>query len=86
MKVMNYRKQDEKASREITKDYINSDWIAEQYEKNKICSICFNNMSINIDDYNNINSNISVDRIDNKLSHIKNNCRLMCVSCNCSKH
>ena len=86
MKVMNYKKQDEKASRNITKDYINSDWIAEQYEKNKICSICFNNMSINIDDYNNINSNISVDRIDNKLSHIKNNCRLMCVSCNCSKH
>ena len=42
-------------------------------------------MTINIDDDNNIISNISVDRIDNKLSHIKNNCRLMCVSCNCSK-
>ena len=86
MKAMNYKKQDAKASREITEDYINSNWIIDQFEKNKICSICFNNLFINIDDDNIIISNITVDRIDNKLSHIKNNCRLMCVSCNFSKH
>jgi hypothetical protein len=86
MKVMNYKKQDEKASREITEDYINSNWIIDQFEKNKICPICFNNLFINIDDDNIIISNITVDRIDNKISHTKNNCRLMCCFCNCSKH
>ena len=32
-----------------------------------------------------VKSNITIDRIDNKISHIKNNCQLLCNMCNCSK-
>ena len=88
LKIINYKKQDEKASRIITDDYIDVEWINNEFVKNKICGYdeCQNNLTVEIDEYNNIVSNISVDRINNKISHLKNNCCLMCVHCNCAKH
>ena len=32
------------------------------------------------------NSQFSVDRIDNNLGHVKENCRVICCSCNKGKH
>ena len=88
MKINNYKKQDEKASRIITDNFIDVNWINNEFVKNKICGYkeCQNNLTVEIDEYNNIVSNISVDRINNKISHLKNNCCLMCIHCNCAKH
>ena len=86
-KVENYKLQDAKAKREFeNKDYINEDWIFNQIEKyGTYCKFCNINMSLYIDDENNVKSNITVDRIDNKLSHVKTNCQLCCLHCNVSK-
>jgi len=86
-KVENYKVQDTKAKREINnEDYINQDWIFNQIEKyGTYCKFCNTNMTLYIDEENNVISNITVDRKDNKLAHIKSNCQLCCHHCNVSK-
>jgi hypothetical protein len=86
-KVENYKMQDRKANREIiNEDYINENWLFNQIEQyGTYCKFCNKNMTLYIDQENNIISNITVDRIDNKLSHVKSNCQLCCHHCNISK-
>ena len=66
-------------------EYVNEDWIFNKIVqcKNK-CNKCRKQMEIVIDD-GDVYSNLTVDRIDNNLSHFKNNCQLLCHSCNSSK-
>lgn len=76
-----YKNQDKKMQRVIDDTYINEEWILKQLEINKSCSVCREPYET-ICENGYIHSNVSVDRIDNTLAHIKSNCRLMCVSCN----
>ena len=60
-----------------TFDYIDVEWVKEQLMKTRTCEFC----QVEIND-----ENFSVDRIDNNLNHIKNNCRIICRHCNCANH
>ncbi len=85
-KVENYKTQDKNKNRYWeSKDYINEEWISEQFEKSSQCPLCFKSYELFINDNNNVISDLTVDRIDNNLPHIKTNCRLTCHHCNISK-
>jgi hypothetical protein len=87
MKVQGYKTQDKKAGRIYDeKEYINERWIMNELTKNNYCSGCKHPfilcLGVNEDS---TKSNITVDRIDNNLPHIINNCHLLCLSCNRKK-
>ncbi len=52
---------------------------------NNKCSYCLKDLELFIDNDNNVKSDLTIDRIDNKLAHIKTNCKLSCLICNVSK-
>ena len=83
--VDGYRSQDRRAKRDIIdKDFIIAEWIRDDFEKCKTCPVCKINYELYIDD-GKVHTTLSVDRIDNKISHTKNNCRLTCADCNKAK-
>ncbi|DAC81756.1 TPA_asm: S1H [Trichoplax MELD virus] len=84
-KIEGYRSQDRAAGRKNDKDYIDIDWIQLQLEKCTSCPLCNTLFEATIKKDKTVNSNITVDRIDNKLPHVKSNCRLMCLRCNVRK-
>jgi hypothetical protein len=87
MKVQNYMKQDDKVKREFKDDdYIDDNFIFQQQKKtNNKCSYCLKDLEIFIDNDNAVKSNLTIDRIDNRLAHIKTNCKICCLTCNISK-
>ena len=85
-KVNGYKQQDKRAGREyVNKDYIDVEWFKTQYRDNKSCPLCRAPFEVVIENDNNVTSNITVDRKDNRQAHIVSNCQLMCVKCNNSK-
>jgi hypothetical protein len=86
-KIQNYKKQDEKAKRDFKiEDYIDEDFILKQMKKtNNKCSYCLKDLELFIDNDNNVKSDLTIDRIDNRFAHIKTNCKLSCLICNVSK-
>lgn len=82
--IISYKNQDKKAQRDINDDYyINVDWMIKQMKKQLCkCYYCHNVIDIGIDKNDNL---LTVDRIENKISHNKNNCVLSCWHCNVSK-
>ena len=87
LKVQNYKNQDNKAKRAFkADDYIDEEFIFTQQKKmNNKCSYCLKDLEIFIDNDNTVKSNLTIDRIDNKLAHIKSNCKICCHHCNVSK-
>jgi hypothetical protein len=97
-KVEGYKVQDRKANRtwndveenpedpeECYYPYVSPEWIRDQANKQDMeCCICKVPLEISLDN-GNVHSNVTVDRIDNALPHIKTNCRLTCVKCNCGR-
>ena len=86
-KIQNYKKQDEKVKREFkVEEYIDENFIFSQQKKtNNKCSYCLKDLELFIDNDNIVKSNLRIDRIDNKLAHLKNNCKIYCLICNISK-
>jgi hypothetical protein len=86
LKVNNYKLQDKNKNRVWEeKDFITESWIGETFLKSSQCSLCFKSFELSINQNNDVISDLTVDRIDNNLPHIKSNCRLACNFCNCSK-
>ena len=94
LKIKNYIMQDVNAGRiklnkenqllfkdKVIDNYINYEWIKSQDFK---CYICNELFDIDLID-SKVSSNMTVDRIDNRLPHIKHNCKLCCIHCNISK-
>ena len=83
--INGYKKQDKEAGRDfIESEFIDVSDIEKLFVKQKArCALCDNvmNMQHKAKDYN----NISVDRIDNDLPHLKCNCQLSCLGCNRAK-
>lgn len=85
-KVDCYKSQDRKAEREyVEDDFVDVKWINEKFEASKYCLFCKKHYELYLDQDSNVISNITVDRINNKLAHTKNNCQLCCHHCNITK-
>ena len=85
-KIDNYKLQDKKANRDISNNFIDVEFILEQMKKlNNKCCLCLKDIEIFIDADNNIKSDLTIDRKNNNLAHIKTNCQLCCLKCNVSK-
>ena len=87
LKIQNYKNQDNKAKRDFkADDYIDEEFIFQQQKKtNNKCSYCLKDLEIYINNDNVVKSDLTLDRIDNKISHIKSNCKIACFLCNVSK-
>ena len=92
-KIDAYKFQDKKANRSIPEnkdEYIDVKWIWDQLQNTHKCS-GYGNHCCNVpferylDERNKPQTNISVDSLDNSISHLKTNCRLCCELCNKSK-
>lgn len=85
-KVLSYKSQDRKAEREfIDEEFIDAKWITEELENNKCCRFCKCYYEIFFNEDSFIVSNLTVDRINNNLPHVKSNCQLCCHHCNITK-
>ena len=76
-KINGYKAQDQKASREISSNYVNIEWCVSNF-KNK-CSNC--NCDFHYEDGK---SNFTAQRLDNELDHNLENIKPYCKLCNCS--
>ena len=88
LKIENYKHQDLLAKRSYIKypffheeHYVDYNWFVEQPDK---CHYCGENFYYNLIN-GTVESNTSVDRIDNTEAHVINNCLLSCIHCNVSK-
>lgn len=81
-RIEDHKKADKKANREFNKkDYVDYNWVSKKFKERNTCSLC--NVPFETEIKNcSVKSNISIDRIDNKKPHNKNNCRLICRECN----
>jgi len=86
LKIKSYKNCDMKCKREYNEnEYIDKQWFASQLKEHewkchwnrcKLEGICGDG---------NFKSNITADRINNKVAHIKSNCVISCTSCNISR-
>ena len=97
-KVEGYKSQDRRAGRtwneiEINPDdedekyrpYVDPEWIRDTAEKQQMqCALCPTLFEICLDN-GNVTSNVTVDRINNNIAHLKSNCKLTCIKCNCGR-
>ena len=65
--------QDEKCFRDChINDYVNTEWMCKQLDKqNNKSLICFISLEAFLNENSIVKSNITIDRINNKISHIK---------------
>jgi hypothetical protein len=70
--------------RNMNGDYITVEWIKDKISKTKCCTGVNNKECNRLFDYNDVDS-FSVDRINNDVAHFKENCQIICRSCNSSK-
>ena len=82
MKVMRYRGQDEKAKREIDeRNYVTNAWLKMAY--GSCCGNCGDCLSYSVEN-GKIESNMTAQRIDNKVAHVIDNLLPFCNYCNCA--
>jgi ATP-dependent exoDNAse (exonuclease V) alpha subunit len=74
-----HKESDAKACREWNGNYIDLDFVLEEFKNTSNCRYCGEPIDIYGDEC------FSIDRIDNDLPHIKTNCQIICVTCNKSK-
>ena len=86
MKVDSYKQQDKIAKRDYDcKLFVNAEWIIQECEKLKYtCKYCSSGLQIYIND-SIVESNITVNRIDNSLPHHISNSEICCLHCNVSR-
>ena len=85
-KIYGHRSADKRAERVWEEaEYITADDVFKLWsEQGGKCKLCDKGMQL--DWGRGDHEQVSVDRIDNALAHIKKNCRLTCLACNKSKH
>ena len=70
--------------RNMNGDYITVEWIKDKISNTNCCTGVNNKECNRLFDYNDVDS-FSVDRINNDVAHFKENCQIICRSCNSSK-
>ena len=82
-KIQKYIKQDMEAKRPIDKEnYLTVEWFFQSL--GQPCHLCKNDITIDIRQ-SRVITDLTADRLDNNICHTRNNCRLACCYCNCSK-
>ena len=88
LKIENYKHQDELVKRSYTKypfyheeHYVDYGWFVQQPDS---CHYCGESFYYNVAN-GTVESNVSVDRINNTYGHTVGNCLLSCIYCNVSK-
>jgi len=82
LKIEGYMRQDKKANRGITDDYVSFEWFIEELNKcDYQCYFCKCPLEGKSEN-DTRTTNITADRIDCSISHTKDNCVLACVLCN----
>ena len=80
--IMNYEEQDKKAGRDVEDvDYVDVEFLMNLM--NTQCENCNEPLVIDFED-GRISSNITCQRVNNDISHFKDNVVGYCVSCNCA--
>ena len=83
LKINGYKEQDKKCYRGFQKDdYVDFGWVVEQ---GRHCVKCNKVFDFSFDKNNHVQSDFTIDRIMNNVAHIKPNCQVMCLQCNCTK-
>lgn len=84
-KIQSYIEQDKVADRTFEKDdFITVDWINEELMCYNACGVCGEEFTIELEN-GDVKSNITVDRLQNDIAHVKSNCQLLCHHCNIVK-
>jgi hypothetical protein len=85
-KINEYKRQDNINNRNHTSDYVTINDVKELLHKqDKKCYVCGDNV-ITREWQSNCLYQFTLDRIDNKLQHKKNNVLICCLYCNCFGH
>jgi len=84
LKIEEYKIQDKKAGRKISKDYVNVKWIMDEFNKNRYCPCCNERYILGLVD-DKVETNVTCDRLNNDLDHSIENCRLCCYKCNITR-
>ena len=80
-KVSNYIEQDNKAMRDITGSYVDRSFLMNMM--NTHCENCGEALTVDFEN-GKVVSNISCQRVNNDISHVKDNLVGFCVQCNCA--
>jgi hypothetical protein len=73
--ISSHRKSDSKRKMPMT-NYIDLKWAIKELKNTSVCYYCKDELN---------DDNFSIDRKDNNLNHVKENCRIICFTCNVSK-
>ena len=75
----------DKLKKHSIQDYVDVAWVLKSIENNGAkCAHCQDVMEIDYEP--NSEKQFSINRIDNKKGHVKNNCNIVCLKCNVSNH
>lgn len=81
-KILSYIQQDKKAGRDVDDaGYVDVDFLMKLMNTN--CENCNEPLVIDFED-GRIVSNISCQRVNCEISHVKENCKGLCDTCNCA--
>ena len=80
-KVLNYKEQDSKANRDISENYVDRSFLMNLM--NTHCENCGEVLTVDFEN-GKVVSNISCQRVNNDISHSRDNCIGFCVQCNCA--
>ena len=84
-RISSHIEADKKAKREYNEtDFVDVEWIMQHFQNGAepCCHRCNKTLTLDDSDKEHL---FSIDRIHNSMAHIKNNCKLSCVTCNKSR-
>lgn len=86
-KIKNYKQRDIHYNRQFNDDdYVSIEYVNEMLTKcNNRCSLCSIELKLTNFEKRD-NQQFSIDRLDNKIAHIKSNIQITCLGCNQHKH
>ena len=84
-KIEGYKEQDTVAGRGVAENYCDWEWFNQEFSKCASCFHCQKSFEFKLDDENYVNSDLTFDRLDDNLGHVKDNLVLSCKYCNFCK-
>ena len=83
MIISNNKEQDDKAGRDIGGDYVDRGFLMNMTNTHTHCQKCNELLTVDFED-GRVVSNVRCQRVNDDVSHFKDNCIGLCVQCNCA--